>query len=363
MSDQTSAVIKLLEKYTISAWVVDEDENIVYMNPHMQDLFGNLAGEKTSIIYESSSFEILSSPEENVEGPSEVMISDVPFKRTGSFVDFGDEGKFSVEFFDDISEQKHDHANMTHALAKLNAETRMAKTIQNSILPIDDIYWNTIAFSSLYMPADDLGGDFYDVLKLSEDEYLIYIADVSGHGIQASLLTVFMRERVRTNVSAAISGTGELLGKLVQDFNALEIDGMMYVTMALCKYTKSRRELSISNAGHNCSPLIIRDNGRTETIPIRGMPVCAIAGDVDYEEEIVGMKPGDRLILFTDGIVEEIDSATGQSFGPEGVRKLAEKHHAYNGGYLARTIMDESARYVLISAKDDRTIVIADILS
>jgi sigma-B regulation protein RsbU (phosphoserine phosphatase) len=343
--------------------MIDGNQNIVFMNRLMQEIFGDLSGEKVSIIYECGSFEIINAPENDAGGSMEVIVTDVPFRRLSSDVDFGVEGKYCVEIFEDISEQKSIHTNMKRALAKIQTETKMAQTIQKGILPVDDTYWNTIAYSSLYIPADDLGGDFYDLLKLNDDEFLFYIADVSGHGIQASLMTIFMRERVRTNTEAALAGTGELLTKLVQDFNALDTDGMMYVTMALCKYTKSRRELSISNAGHNCYPLIVRDNGRSEIVPIRGMPICVIAGDLDYDEEIVSMNPGDRLILFTDGIVEEIDSATGRALGPEGVRELAERYHEYSGGYLTRTIMNESAKYTLLNAKDDRSIVVADLLS
>ena len=363
MSEQRNAITKLLENFTISAWVIDSEQNIVYMNPHMQELFGDLSGNKTSIIYESTSFELINGGDDEASGSTEVIITDVPFRRLSSMVDLGDEGYFHVELFEDISEEKHISDSMTKTLSKINAETKMARTIQNSILPIDDTYWNTIAFSSLYVPADDVGGDFYDVMKLNDDEFLIYVADVAGHGIQASLLTIYMRERVRTNIEAALTGTGDLLAKLVDDFCALDIDFSMYVTMALCKYTKSRKELSISNAGHNCYPLILRDNGKAITIPTKGMPVCAIADGINYDEELVNMNPGDRLIMYTDGIVEEVDSVTGKAFGPEGVRELAERYHEYNGSYLARKIMDESARFALISAKDDRTILVADILS
>ena len=373
MNAQTGAIVNLLEKFSISAWILDEGKTIVYMNRLMQDLFGDLTGNKSSIIYGGENGGENSENGETGEtgwqrgmepgAPEEVVIADVPFRRTGSAVDFGDAGRYEVEFFEDISEQKLIYNNMAQALVRINAETRMAKTIQNSILPVDGTYWGTIAYNSLYMPAGDLSGDFYDLVKLSDDEYLMYIADVSGHGIQASLLTIFMRERVRTNREAAFSGAGALVSKLVRDFITLDIDSSLYVTMAVCKYSKARRELSISNAGHNCSPLIIRDNGRSETIPIRGMPVCAIADGLEYEEEVVSMNPGDRLVLFTDGIVEEVDSTKGHAFGPEGVRALAEKYHEYSGDYLARAIIDESARYSLISAKDDRSIVVADILA
>jgi len=363
MNEQLSPITNLLENFTISAWIIDEEQTIVYMNHIMRELFGDLSGNKTSIIYDCGSFEFVQRQSYEHEGQAEVMISDVPFRLISSAVDFGEGGKYKVEYFEDLSEQKLTHSRMSQALTKLNAEIQIAKTIQSSILPLNNIYWNTIAYSSLYMPADDLGGDFYDLLKLSDDEYLLYIADVSGHGIQASLLTIFMRERVRANMESALSGTGELLSKLVHDFSALDIDDAVYVTMALCKYSKARRELTISNAGHNCYPIIVRDNGRIETVPTQGMPVCALADGLDYNEELISINPGDRLILFTDGIVEEVDSATGEALGAEGVRRLAEKYHAYDGGYLAQKVMEESTRYALISARDDRSIVVADILS
>jgi len=363
MNKRIEAILKMLENSAISGWILDGDRKIIYMNRVMKELFGDLLGQNVSIIYDCGSYEIVDQAEGETSGLSEIIISDVPFRRFSSVVDLGEGGRYRVELFEDISEHKLVYNNMTQALAKLNAETRMAKTIQNSILPVDDTYWNTIAFSALYMPADDLGGDFYDLQKLNDDEYLIYIADVAGHGIQAALLTVFMRERVRTNTGAALAGTGRLLEKLVQDFRALDIDGMMYVTMAICKYKKSRRELQISNAGHNCCPLIIRDDRETEIITVRGMPVCVIADEAVYEEETISMDPGDRLVLFTDGVVEEIDSLTGRSLGTEGVLELAVKYHDFHGGYVARKIMDESARYSLISAKDDRSLVIVDILS
>jgi len=363
MKPKIEAIAKLVENITISAWVLDEEQIIIYENNLMRDLFGDLTGKNASVIYDFTSFEIMDKQGSEADGITEVMIADVPFRRISATADLGGEGKYTLELFEDISEQKLVHTNMTRALTKIYAETKMAKTIQNSILPIDDIYWDTIAFSSMYIPADDLGGDFYDLLKLNEDEFLIYIADVAGHGIQASLLTIFMRERVRTNTKAALAGTGQLLSSLVHDFIALGIDDTMYITMALCKYSKARRELSISNAGHNCNPLIVRNSGRTETIPIRGMPVCKLAENIEYNEEIVSMNPGDRLVLFTDGIIEERDNATGRTLGAEGVRELAEKHHEHNGSYLARAIMEKSARYALINAKDDRSIVVADILS
>ena len=356
MNNPIATVIKLLENFSISAWILDSSGQIVYMNPAMQEIFGDLNGQNSDVIYDNKT-------DRNADFATEVVITDVPFRRLGSVINLSEDGQFRVEYFEDISEQKVLHNNMARALAKISGETKMAKTIQRSILPPDGVYWDVAALSSLYLPADDLGGDFYDLLKLNDDEYLFYIADVSGHGIQTALLTVFMRERVRTNLSAAAIGPAELLANLVKDYLALEAANMMYVTMVVCKYRKSSRELLVSNAGHNCFPLIIRENGRSENVPTRGLPISALAEGEEYAEEVVSLKPGDRIILFTDGIVEEVDRTTGRSFGAEGVREMAEKNHEHNGAYLARKIMDESAKYALITAKDDRSIVIADILA
>jgi serine phosphatase RsbU (regulator of sigma subunit) len=67
--------------------------------------------------------------------------------------------------------------------------------------------------------------------------------------------------------------------------------------------------------------------------------------------------------LYTDGIVEEFDVSKGGTFGPEGVRAIAEKSKDYHGHYVAHAIAEEAAKYGLLNAKDDRTIVVADILA
>ena len=245
--------------------------------------------------------------------------------------------------------------------AKLKAEIKLAKTIQNSLSPIDDIYWNTIALNSSYIPAEELGGDFYDLLRLNDNEYIIYVADVAGHGIHTAMLAVYMRERVKININAAIEGTGKLLPKLVHDFCKLNLDDTIYITMVLCKYVKSSHELIISNAGHSCFPLIVRKGGRTETIPARGIPICKIAEGENYNEETTGILPGDRLVLFTDGIILGAGGAK-DSFGLEAIKTLAGKYNEYVGNRLAGKIMDESC-CSFVNKKDDRSIIVADILS
>ncbi|MDR1816308.1 MAG: SpoIIE family protein phosphatase [Clostridiales Family XIII bacterium] len=338
------------------------------MNEEMQELFGDLTGKKAALVYGDQvprdASGNLSQPAGD-EGFFDVVLADVPFRLSAKDVDLGDEGCFRVEYYEDISETRLLRENLTQELAKVRAETAIAQSIQRSILPADGLHWDALAVNSVYLPADDLGGDFFDVLRITDDTFLLYIADVSGHGIQASLLTVFMQERIRANANekSASEGMAHLLGLLLKEFTELGIDGAIYVTMVLCLYDRRERTLSVANAGHNCAPLIVRDNGRPEVVQVRGMPISVISEPDSYEEEVVIMHPGDRLVLYTDGIVEEVDALTQRAYGHDGVRETAERCHAYDGKYLAHAIAEESAKYSLLTAKDDRTVVVADFLS
>jgi sigma-B regulation protein RsbU (phosphoserine phosphatase) len=363
MPAKIDAIKLLLENFPISVWMLTEAGEIFYMNREMHSLFGEHEGKKSSIIYDSGISPAEDRLEQDEGAFKTILIADMPFRTIGTDVDLAEEGRFRVEFFEDVAEQKLLKDSMQDALKKIRRETQIAKSIQNKILPEDKIYDEAVAVNSFYQPADDLGGDIFDIVHISEDEILLYIADVSGHGIQAALLTVFIRERVRANLKTAREGPARLLGKIVRDFNSLDMDATLYVTMALCLYDRRRHELSIANAGHGCYPLILRRNGHVEMVPIKGLPVCAIADEDSYEEEIVGLSPGDRLILYTDGIVEEFDVSKGGTFGPEGVRAIAEKFKNYDGRYVAHAIAEEAAKYGLLNAKDDRTIVVADILA
>ena len=363
MSDKINTISLLLEEFPISAWILDESGKIVYMNNEMRSLFGDLEGNAASIIIELDTGDKITNSNKENESFRIISIADTPFRSIGTEITLQDEGKLRVEFFEDIAEDKIMRDSMQETLKKIRRETLIAKSIQNKIIPENKIFDETIAINSFYQPADDLGGDFFDILRINEDQYVVYIADVSGHGIQAALLTIYLRERVRANIEAAKEGPASLLGKITTDFNSLEVDATLYVTMAICKYDKKQHELSIANAGHGCYPLVLRSNGRIETVPIKGLPVCAIADEDSYEDEIIGMQPGDRLILYTDGIIEEYDISKGGTFGPEGVRAVAEKCKDYDGRYAAHAIAEEAAKYGLLNAKDDRTIVVADILA
>ncbi|MDR0854202.1 MAG: serine/threonine-protein phosphatase [Clostridiales Family XIII bacterium] len=354
-------IISLLEKFPVPARIINLSGVIAYMNKEMRDTFGNLVGEKASIIFEDkpSRIDTIWTPDYAYE----VVLSDVTYRVIESSITAETGEEWTLEFFEDFSVIHSLQVKLMATLAKVNKETKVAKSIQQSLLPINDEYWNIIDYHAIYLPADDLGGDFYDLIRINEDEVLMYIADVSGHGIQASLLTIFIREQVKANAAVSAAGLDELLKKVLEEFRDLEIDPTLYVTMLLCKYNRRSHELSVSNAGHNCFPVIVRNGSRVEAIPIKGMPISIISEADSFEEETVGLKAGDRVILYTDGLIEEYSPVHKKEFGQEGIRRTVEANLHLDTGKMAKVLLDESAKYIMSYAKDDRTIIVAEILS
>ncbi|MDR0519064.1 MAG: SpoIIE family protein phosphatase [Clostridiales Family XIII bacterium] len=359
----------MVENMANPVMVLDEKNEIVYENQAMKDIFGELIGENAGILFVSGdgieecdySNALEKGKRHPVSGKVEMNIADVGYALTETSIPFGENSLLAV-MLEDVSEKKQFESQTISQLSRYNSDTEMASRIQQGVLPIDSNYWNIIQLSSIFLPAEELSGDAYDIIKLSDDEALVYIADVAGHGIQASLLTMYINEKVRANAELARQGLDKLLAEILRGFVAFGIDSSVYMTLLCCAYNRASGELAIANAGHNCYPLILRGGGRTEEVPVKGMPICAISDESSYEEEIVGISKGDRLLLYTDGLIEEYSKVEKSVFGPEGVRRVAEMNAGLNGKELAEKIISEAAKYTMISAKDDRTLLVAEML-
>jgi sigma-B regulation protein RsbU (phosphoserine phosphatase) len=364
-SEYTEVLAGMAENLRNPVLIEDEEHKIVYVNRIMQETFGNLVGYHWNILFLTDareSFEAEENPFESSGGPREVVIADVTYKVLTTPVT-GEDGKpYNVVLMEDISEIKGLQNRLRSGLDEIRRDTKIAQQIQRSAVPADGDYWGAIRLHAQYLPAGDLSGDFFDIVRVSEDKTLLYIADVSGHGIQASLLTMFIRENVRGSVHPEDTRLDALLGRFLKTFGALDVPAMFYMSILLCMYDRARGELSIANAGHNCFPLVIRGSGRVEEITVRGMPISKISDPDSYEEEIIVVHKGDRILLYTDGIVEEYSKTKKKSFGTDGVRRIAEECYRLPGDALARRILEESDKYTLISAKDDRTLLAAEIL-
>ncbi|MHB1000041.1 MAG: SpoIIE family protein phosphatase [Armatimonadota bacterium] len=189
--------------------------------------------------------------------------------------------------------------------------------LQRALIPAKPEIIEGYSVASAYIPAHEgteIGGDFMDVFRTEDGKVGILIGDVSGKGIESAALAAITRSTVRA-FAYDLSSPNEALTHANSLLSAQQVDYMQFVTAFLVVLDPATGDIICSNAGH--PPAILsRGNGDTELLCIYNMPL-GIQGSIKYEECYSNLKPGDKLILYTDGITEARHDH--DFFGMEGI--------------------------------------------
>lgn len=156
-------------------------------------------------------------------------------------------------------------------------------------------------FAVSYLPVQEAGGDFYDVLSLTDREFWVVAADISGHDIGASFQTGSFKALLRQN-SPPVNTPIESLRAINSVFGHIMTDGM-YATAVICHVDLKRGRVEVVCAGHP-PPLLVSENGTTAFARSRG-DVLGAFPSITLESLTMPFKKGDRLFLYTDGVVEK----------------------------------------------------------
>jgi sigma-B regulation protein RsbU (phosphoserine phosphatase) len=215
-------------------------------------------------------------------------------------------------------------ARHTAAMAR---EMAHARRVQEHILPMEPPVIEGVEIAAQYVPATDIGGDFFDVVPLGEDRVGFFVADVAGHGIGSALNTMVLKSQLVIWARPGITMT-ETLGMLNNYLNGLT--GADYATAVYVVLDLRTRELEYTVAGHPNPLLWRRSQGvrmletytsHADTAGVHvGLPL-GMFGDGVYLTETTQLLPGDRVYLYTDGLIEW-RSEGGDMLGVEGLRRL-----------------------------------------
>lgn len=202
------------------------------------------------------------------------------------------------------------------ALTALDRELRVVGSIQRSLLPRTLPPIEGVELAAHYQTSARAGGDYYDFFPLDEDRWGVFIGDVSGHGTPAAVLMAITHA-----IAHAQPGThtppAALLDYLNNQLAGAYTRNGTFVTAFYAVLDPIRRTLAYARAGHN-PPRLVR-NGRVVPLEEIGALPLGIIGGQRYEEARVDLKPGDLLLLYTDGITEAVsaDGAAGEMFGTQ----------------------------------------------
>jgi phosphoserine phosphatase RsbU/P len=189
---------------------------------------------------------------------------------------------------------------MRRAGTEASREWSEARAIQRALLPATLPELAGCRLASRWEPASGFGGDYYDVIPLGEQQTALCIADVCGKGLPAALLMSNLQAMVR----AFIDGRSAPHDAVTRINRALcrQSDHGRFVTLFVAVLDGRTRSLRYCNAGHN-PPLIVRADGATVRLEAGGL-VAGVFEDARFDSASATLAPGDRLVLFTDGLVE-----------------------------------------------------------
>ncbi|MCX6556579.1 MAG: SpoIIE family protein phosphatase [Candidatus Aminicenantes bacterium] len=198
-----------------------------------------------------------------------------------------------------ISLEKFRYIGQMLEKEKMEKELQVARDIQQSFLLQQPQKFPGLDIAFLNIPSSKVGGDYYDVIPLNEREIIFSVNDVSGHGVPASLLMAIFRSsfvfqlRRGGDIASTISHLNRLIAETTEP--------NLYVTSFTAKLDCRTGILSYINAGHPL-PLVLR--GKELLMLESGSTVVGMFAEVDYPVSSFAMQPGDRLIMYTDGVIE-----------------------------------------------------------
>ena len=240
---------------------------------------------------------------------------------------------------------------------ELEKEITVAKGIQEMLFPKDIPIFHLIEIAALNIPCKEIGGDYYDLIKIGEDKLGVAIADVSGKGIPASLLMSNLQACLRT-----LSREDLPIKEMVSRINNViyeNTDEYQYITFFYGVIDAKNNKITFCNAGHN-PPILLKNDG-SEILLKSGGIVLGWIQDVAYIEQEIEIKSGDQLIFYTDGITDAMNIAD-ETFEEWRLKKIIKENAKNPPKIIIDEIIKEIQVYVSgYSQTDDLTLVIVKV--
>ncbi len=204
------------------------------------------------------------------------------------------------------------NTDLRAGIAELRADQRAGRKVQLKMLPDHQVILNGLAIDHLIKPSLFLSGDFLDYFRISEDETLIYIADVSGHGASSAFVTVLLKNltnRLQRNLRRGSSDDILSPARFLARINSELMDTGLgkHATVFVGIMSASQRRLRYAVGGHFPMPVIAFENGEARYLEGSGLAV-GLFDDPEWDEYQLDLPGPFHLLLFSDGILEVLDA-------------------------------------------------------
>jgi len=368
----------ILETLNQGVMVVDDCQKVIFINEIFSEMSGFreelLLGRTVSDFFTPSEAELLQQHRERGMRDGQNRFEFILPQKDGSRLpviisarglEDPDGRFFAVITFTDISEQKNAEASLREANAKLEERHRqieeeltLAVRVQQSLAP-QSIVWGRIRVDTYYNPVRRIGGDFGLVTPQDEENLNLLVFDVSGHGIGAALVA----NRLYTAAMTLLS-LGSPFGDMFRHLNRFVLHDLggsvFFFTAAAARIDRSARRITFAGAGHPPA-MIVTPGKEPRLLESRSTVLGAIPDAVDSDPVIEAqVDPGDRIVLYTDGITDVFDSR-GEMLGVPGVQKFVRETAALPFDQMKEALLERVAAWRQGPSSDDVSLVLAEI--
>jgi PAS domain S-box-containing protein len=359
--------------------IADGCHKIVFVNERLAEMIGSpaseLIGQFASEFYAPGEYAYLMahSAENKLDGQSRFEFV-LPQKDGGRLpviissrkVEDIDGHQFAIVMMTDISEQKHAQKQLQEANAQLEKRYKeieedltLAARVQQSLAP-QAIVWGGMQVETYLHPVRSIGGDFGLVTAEDDKHLTVLVCDVSGHGIGSALVANRLYAEILAEMRSG-AGLGEMLGELNR-FVLQNIGGSSFLfTAAAARLDRGGRNMIFAGAGHPPG-MVVTPGKEPRLLESRSMLLGALEDAVDPAAELrVDLDPGDRVVLYTDGLTEVFDSHR-EMLDVSGLRKIVRETSHLPLGEMKQGILDGVAAWRSGPSLDDMSLVLLEVL-
>ena len=279
----------------------------------------------------------------------------------GMFTSFEDVdgNSFGLVGFDEatraLEAQRRAIAEKRESERRTAQELEIAKQVQARLFPQILPPLRTLDYAGVCLQAREIGGDYYDFLKLGRDQVGLVVGDISGKGIAAALLMANLQANLRSQCAIALDQPQRLLRSVNQLFYENTTDSA-YATLFFAEYDDRVQRLRYANCGH-LSALLLRSDNSIERLDSTGT-VLGLFEEWDCSIEESQIYSGDLLALYTDGITESFNVA-GEEFGEERLVEALRCGRELSSTALLAAIVAEVKQFSVLEQHDDITLIVA----
>jgi hypothetical protein len=243
---------------------------------------------------------------------------------------------------------------------RLELQLEIARQVQSELLPSRTEAGEPVRLATLYRPAEQVSGDFYDVFRAGDSRIAIVMGDVSGKGVPAALVMGVIHGAVRSSSWSESTSAHERESAQLNLLLCEKASLSRYASMFWCYYEPLTRRLGYVNAGHH-PPLLVGERGHGIEITRldAGGPVLGLLPAARYEQARCDVRPGDVLVLYSDGLIEATNPA-GEEYGESRLLEFLATADAGSPDDIRDAILASASAFLgTVPPRDDLTLVVA----